>query len=819
MKIERLELYGYKRLLLNNIKHLVYTPTASHQLILGTNGSGKSSVLSELSPLPGHHSNYTKDGYKKITISHLGRLYQLESIFKTNKHSFVVDGEELNPGGTGEAQKTLSHQHFGINKDIHELLTGEVRFTQLAGNDRRKWITMISRSDYGYAMGTFKRFAARYRDQQGALKHLKQRLAQETHNLQNLQGIEGLEERAQMLREELNHLMLERIPNLPSLEAQKAKIRELHERIETQAREYFRSMAYKPRGKGYRSNDDVAFDLQRLDNNIHSTQAIVQRMGNEFSDMQSVVNSVQVEAGESLDNLPELIEQQLAEISRLREAQSVFRDLPSPSEIQRDWNAIANEVQITFRQLPDNLDRAYSRDSIVKAQQDIAQYQSKIDQAQAKINQISNRIDLMNEAQESQCPSCQYVWRPGYSEEELEQLKTWRMDHTDIVTHSREQIKELEAFVEECSEYTALYQRFRGFVQGYPRLQPLWDHILSNQLLLDNPKGNLTLFTQWSRDLDLNVQHEVAVKRLNHFQDVQERQSSMGDAAHFTRRMRSLQTEIEEATTHLLAQREERQSVDRYFRKLQHLQGLAAQMENDYLEIEHIRSVLIDALRNEIIDETASSHQLELGNILRKISEKEGQEGIVRDLEQSKAEVEIDAAAWSVLVQALSPNEGLIAEQLAGDIGCLVAQLNSIIQSIWTYDMTVLSCGLDSGELDYKFPVQFAAADNTVPDVSKTSKGQRQVVDFAFQLTVMLYLNLTDYPLFLDEPGEGFDEQHRVKLMDFVKQLMDMNRHSQLFMISHYASGHGSFTNAEILVLDSSNISVPGVYNKHAVFG
>lgn len=817
MKIERLELYGYKRLMLNNIKHLIYTPTSAHQLILGTNGSGKSSVLSELSPLPGHHSNYTKDGFKKVTIQHHSKTYQLDSIFKTNKHSFVVDGEELNPGGTGEAQKHLVYQHFGISKDIHELLTGDVRFTQLGAGERRKWITMISRSDYGYAMGAFKRFAGRARDQQGALKHLKQRLAQETHNLQSLQDVDGLEERSLKLREELNHLMLERVPNLPTLEAQKARLRSLYADIEQLAGEYFRNMVFKPSGKTYRSNEDVAFDLQRLDTNLHSSQAMLQRMGNEFGDMEAVVNSVKVEAGESLDNLPELIQQQLEELHQLRSAQTVFREMNNPSEILRDWSAIADEVMITFRQLPNNLDRKYSRDSLQNAQQEIAHHQGVVDTSMAKITTMQARIVMMNEAKESQCPSCKYIWRPGFSDEEMTQLLQWQEDHGVLVDEARIKIAQLNDFIEESNGYTALYQRFRGFVQGYPRVQPLWDYVLTNQLLLDDPKGNLGLFAQWSRDLDLNVKHEHALKRLHRYQEVQERQSSLGDTAHFARRMRSLQTEIEEATVHLLQQREERTDVERYFRRLQKVQELAARMENDYNEIERIQAVLVDALRNEIIDETVSVHQLELGGIMRKLSEKEGQEGIVRDLEQSKGEVELDAAALSILVQALSPNEGLIAEQLAGDIGCLVAQLNSIVGSVWTYDMTVLSCGMDSSELDYKFPVQFAAADNVVPDIGKTSKGQRQVIDFAFQLTVMLYLNLTDYPLFLDEPGEGFDEQHRVKLMDFVKQLMDMNRHSQLFMISHYASGHGSFTNAEILVLDSSNISVPGVYNKHAV--
>ena len=68
MRIERLELFGYKRLMLANIQHFIYTPTSPYQLVLGTNGSGKSSILFELTPLPGHSSNYTKDGYKDITI-------------------------------------------------------------------------------------------------------------------------------------------------------------------------------------------------------------------------------------------------------------------------------------------------------------------------------------------------------------------------------------------------------------------------------------------------------------------------------------------------------------------------------------------------------------------------------------------------------------------------------------------------------------------------------------------------------------------------------------------------------------------------------
>ena len=113
MKIERLELVGYIRLM-PGVSRFVYTPSTTCQIILGTNGSGKSSILYELSPLPASKGEYIEGGFKRIEISHKGAHYVLESSFKHgNKHSFTRDGEDLNPGGTGAVQKELVKREVG----------------------------------------------------------------------------------------------------------------------------------------------------------------------------------------------------------------------------------------------------------------------------------------------------------------------------------------------------------------------------------------------------------------------------------------------------------------------------------------------------------------------------------------------------------------------------------------------------------------------------------------------------------------------------------------------------------------------------------
>jgi recombinational DNA repair ATPase RecF len=101
MFVKEITLKGYNRLSnLNNFNLIKVKFTKKIQAILGTNGSGKSSFIEELSPLPAEAKNFTKDGYKEIIYLHKGKTYVLKSSFNPVVHSFLVDDEELNPGGT-----------------------------------------------------------------------------------------------------------------------------------------------------------------------------------------------------------------------------------------------------------------------------------------------------------------------------------------------------------------------------------------------------------------------------------------------------------------------------------------------------------------------------------------------------------------------------------------------------------------------------------------------------------------------------------------------------------------------------------------------
>ena len=820
MKIERLELYGYKRLMLSNIQRFVYTPEAPQQLILGTNGSGKSSILFELSPLPAQAANYAKDGFKDITISHRGAQYRLVSAFKSgNKHSFLKDNEELNPGGTGQVQKELVRREFGLTPELHEILIGDLKFTDMPPMRRRDWITALSSADFSYALGVFNKLRTAARDHQGAVRHLKQRLTQETNNLKTLVELEGLEEKSQQLRDELTLLLSSRTPGVDHFDALSTELDGYLVQIRKLARATVQQIVPVPAGKSFKSVQDVQTDLQAIENEVSLTQSLLERATKEYSDLEAMLASITGSGEVEIDNLDELLETEQVAVEELHASLELFKELEDGDVLLRDTDKVLPDLITLFAHLPDNTDRHFSRERVAAAQDAIREARKVVDKSSARLAQIHARLTLINSAKDTQCPKCLYVWREGYSENEVRQNEQWQSEHNAIIDQAQRAIAEHEAYLEAAQNYTALYNQFRGFVNGYPRMKALWDYLLENHCVTNRPETQTDVFYIWRRDVERTAQIEASKRKLKQLHELSDKQHQLGGSRHFHLRLQQLHHEIEETTGKLQDLRATVKDRRSYMSHVVQVDALAQELNQLLQRFQQCQSDLIVSLRNREIDRVVTAHQNELGVIQHQLNERRTLEGIVRDLSADLDRVELDYQATSLLAQALSPTEGLIAEQLRGSIQCLVDQINSIIASVWTYDLAVLPCGMESEELDYKFPLQVRSVDNIVSDISKGSTAQREIVNFAFVLTVMLYLGLSDYPLYLDELGAGFDEQHRTNVMGFVKQLIDTNHHSQLFMVSHYAANHGSFVSAQVLVLDGSNIAVPGSFNQHVQMG
>lgn len=815
MKIERLELKGYQRLLLNNIDEVVYEPQSTYQLILGTNGSGKSSILAELSPLPAQPNRYARGGYKRILLQHRQRHYELTSRFEShNKHSFLCGDQELNPGGTAEVQRLLVREHFGLDQDLFGVLTGLTRFTDMSPSQRRSWITRLSTVDFSWAIGLHKRLATLARDNQGALKHVRARLVTESSNLAALGADEGDEQVVAQLTAELNALLTQRTPNAASSEAIHRQITGVLAEVQRLSQSANDMLTPMVRYNGYRNTEDLTRHLEESRSELALRQGMLSSMSSEYASMEALASTVDLGCDLTPQGVDFALQSARADVLRLLEQPQPFGDFTWTPARAEATSIIEQPLAQLLLALPDNTDRRYSRERKAQLREQLQTTQQQVDGRWAQLRRVYRQIEHIETAVESTCPQCGHRWKEGHSPETSAQLREQHAQLQAELDQGQTQIAKIEEALQEQDGVEQLYHQFKALVGGYPVLQPLWDYLMHNRYYLEAPASHVQVVSQWQQALARQREIQTLRERIERLEDLQAQ--LLGDGSlHIAQRMAHLAEQISQVSQQISQSQQAVQSAESLRRTLLSIDQLCVTLQGLRDRYTQLVEQLVNALRNEAIDRLTQTHQQRLAELTRKMTDRKVLTGIVNDLKASETQVDERYQAYRLLADSLSPTEGLIAEQLSGFIRCFTDQLNSVIAAIWAHDFVILPCSISEGELDYKFPLQIKSPQNRAPDISEGSKAQQQAVNLAFQFAVMLYQGMEDFPLYLDEPGEGFDEQHRINLMSFIRQLMDTQNHPQLFMISHYASNHGAFTNADVMVLDASNIAVPGHYNQH----
>lgn len=820
MYIEKIRLKDYHRTALSGVTDMEITFTTQVQLILGTNGSGKSSLLSELSPLPGVPAQFGKNGFKKIWITHQGASYYLESTFKSGgHHSFQRDGEELNPGHTYRVQLDLCRQYFNWTPELQQLLTGRQRFTTMSPSKRREWIARLSRVSYEYAIKVHQKLAKKARDTSGSLDRVRQRLTQESNNLKMLGGesVQEMEERMEILRREVNMLLTAQEPNLPGIHAAEQRLQGLVRETQELARTMVERKLPEIDAQ-YTSLDEMEAERINLRSAIATNRAIYDRAVKEFADLDALAADLGV-VGETIpDNIDDLVAAEAAGIGQQLSKIARFHDLEATPRLLADSQTVIPQLLELFSAMPDNTGMIYSPKAEQEVQLKRQECLTRLDHHAGRLVQINHRRGVLNSSKELTCPSCSFMWKEGFSESEMRQLDQWETEYEALIAKDEAEKREYDTYLERYGEVAAQYARLRGFTNSYPAMGPLWTMILENRLHLERPAEQRSVFMDWMNDVTAALAIHNARERLSHLENLARRKAD-GTLSQLGTRREILTTEIEQLqVTH--ADLQARESRLSNYASICRLQAESATRLTQVISQSHdaLRAV-VSVMRNDAMNTVAHSHHDELASIQRRLSDRQTLTGIVGELERFHATEELDHRALKLLAEELSPTEGMIAEDIAGFIRCLVDHMNSIIAQVWAHDLLVQPCGMESGELNYKFPLKTpSTVRDDAADVSEGSEGQQDMVDMAFMMTVMLYLDLHDAPLFLDEPGASFDEQHRTNLMGFIRRLVENRRHPQVYMISHYLANHGAFTNAQSMALDTTNITVPQHVNEHVVF-
>lgn len=826
MKILELELILCARLALNNIRHFKLTLKEMVQLILGTNGSGKSSLIYELSPLPANHKHYYKGGKKRIVIAAHNKTYELISDFANGQdHYFYVDGENLNTGRTVTIQKELVREHFGYTYEFHEILLGIEPFTRMAPGRRREVFTMLCPVNYTYAIKLYKKIQEALRDTTGTLKKTKERLVKETASALQEEEILAMRARLTELNKESQAMYMLRNADAPTVydarttaEAATQLIHELTER--------FHGIRKLLRDKSYIAPEEYEMDIESAKSELARIEGVYARVSEEFIKSSAEVGSVSEMDAEDVVKLKDEIiaNNQLAHnlLGTRKRPLEGFNPIRATQSMDVVYESLY-EVLTHIKADPDGL---MSSTALTEVMDKLRDRELSLATNKEKLSGFEHRekhlLELANSEQIS-CPKCTHQFRMGYSEDEHHNLKNRITAGRGFVEVLDKELVELRQKRDELTAYSTLYKEYIRITRSTPELQPLWNLINEEDALRQSPQHALTLVELVRSDLQIEMRVSAIrekittdMKRLEMAEYAQS-ESIKGKKI----RLEELEREIGFLSQQKLLVQSKLRDLQIEQRQIKHMYDICDNLNKAKDNLGQASISVINAVKNEIIDEALAETHREIATLATRVHSVDQHESVIRNLKWTIVENEKEEKAYKALAAALSPVDGLIAEGMLGFIRNFAARMNALIAKVWTYRMEMHDCSTEeeSAELNYKFPVSTPNLPKPTGDVSEASSGQKEMLDLAFRVVAAQCLGLDKGPLSLDEFGKTFDETHQLAATQVIQQLMEQLNFSQLFMISHYESCYGSFYNAQVTVMDKRNITVPAnrKYNEHTV--
>lgn len=852
MLIHGLRLGKYKRLRLQDIKLFEISFKEIYQLIIGTNGSGKSSILRELTPMPANHKDYEKNGFKEIFITHNGQFYHLVSSFEHgNNHAFFVgpdtgvydpklrdDLVDINEGHTAKAQKALVEQHFALTQDVLDVLLGDVKFTSMSPLKRRDWILNLAGGDLEYAIDVHRKLNNLVNEQTAIVKHTQRRISEEQMKMISDDEYQELKRRVDGYKTALDTLY--QVPVISDLGRPEQYINMANQamaRVSSITDRYLKFRTEQPDWFNYHGR------LLSFNENIaHIKEYLFKELYVELSSKENLLNDMYKQVSVLAANLQKLEALHGGDINKLIEYRDETQQYinttiathpwavryipPNEHDVISSWKGIYNELIEIFSSVEDNTQREITRSSRDRTLGELDVIRRDLDNDRALQFKYQHQLEHLQTAKHETCPNCNHQWVPGTENYLSASSLTEKINvlSTNIATHTRS-IAERNDFVERCQNYNTWLSRFSSLVKNNPQHVALWDSMSMEEVYFQSPIRTLATVQAYHGDIEqsrelypLILENDSRTTIIQQAQELKDSKAEVSETllSETNAKIETLLREIEDLrfrTSGLSDWVQELETLNGYYEEAQRDLRVACDNIVKYWEAE---------ANNTVIGER-QEYQLKLSNTATALQSANNILNVINSLSENLTHEKSRLEKCRILSDSLSPRNGLIAECIRGIITELTDQMNNIIGEIWSYPLHILPCADEadetvSSDLKYRFPLSIENGTNVTEDVAKGSSAQRDVVDFAFLLCVYMYKDLDGYPLYLDELAPTMDELHRMQILQLVKLLIETKRNSQMFMISHYVSGHGAFTTAEICMLNDRNIlNKPKEYNGHVV--
>lgn len=814
MSIKSLELTGFKRTALNGIKNIKVQFNDPMQVILGTNGCGKTCFVAQTLAWVPDPEDFLTGGGRRAVYEKDNIVFEMVSVKKTGfKHEFWRDGVNLNPGGTGGVQKELCTRYFGITQDVYNVLTGRTIFTKLPTSKRRELFTYLSPTDLSYALSVFNRVKAQARANINILKHSENRITQESAKILDDAQAAVLEASADQLRGEIELILRQ------TNQTKRSNFGQANDLLQKLLGDAAGMVGMVDQLSHWDSPESFQENLRTLREHVQTVKATRGAKLNEFAENERILIEMRNQGEVSKDKLEEFAKDLTTKLTLIpQDVRFIESEQTKTSyeEAEMLESSIVFELQALAGVLTEEFD--FSDTAYGKLRNDIGESEDLLSRYRKVVRKLEDRQAHLQHSPEADCPQCKHRFTFGAQRGEPEQLVERIAKGRASIELEESRHNSLKSLEKGFAEYLVHRNNLSQIANNYPRLRPFFDALIETGYPQKVSHDCVTLFMNWKESLRnayrrWELQHELT--KVNE-QLERLRNTDLGQLDNICSRSESLKNEIELLTRDLEASAKELTRLEALEKQLGHLNQLTDRIEKGAQVVSDEFAKEIDVIRNHWLEFVLREHQNQLASIVSRLNQRSVAKALIADLENQVTECRLKEKAYNKLISTLNPSDGLIAEQLTGFIASFIGNMNTVLEKVWSYHLKIRPCGIEDGDLNYYFPLE--VVDEVSNDVNDGSLAQREVVDFAFVLTLALRIDPETIPLIMDELGAHFDETHRQVVMQFVRDYVDAGKAKLAFLISHYAANHAAFTSAEILVFDASNILVPRTHNKHVEF-
>ena len=155
-----------------------------------------------------------------------------------------------------------------------------------------------------------------------------------------------------------------------------------------------------------------------------------------------------------------------------------------------------------------------------------------------------------------------------------------------------------------------------------------------------------------------------------------------------------------------------------------------------------------------------------------------------------------------------NPKGKLVAQSMLTFLNAFIEDMNIILDKVWTYPLEIHPFEGDLESLTYRF--RFTAGTSDREDIAQASKATGDIINIAFKMVAMNALEMDEYPIYLDELGEGYDDSHKINLCQVVNDYIASQSYSSIFLVAQDRSMYEYFGDviSDKIVLSNNNIAI-----------